>query len=205
MATKDRVVIALALLALGSTACSTAQEAEAPDGGLTSVHQVAATSQRAALSHLWYGVQIDYVKFDDVTTLAKGSLVKLVISGQVGEFTDGPGFVDPEPDDPLHNYLMTVTVDDVMKGDVSPGDTVHVLLTGLSIEPFKEALPEGTELGLYLVDAVGLSEKDGRGVYIPATPQGFIVGLKGQRAVALPMEHSVIPGKTVRDFLPTGR
>jgi hypothetical protein len=196
MATRDRLVIALALVALGGTACSTAQEAEAPDGGPTSAHQVAATSQRAALSRLWYGTQIDYAHFDDVTTLAKISSVKLVISGRVGEVTDGPG---------SRNYIMTVAVDDVMKGEISPGDTVHVLLTGRSIEPFRAALPEGTELGLYLVDAVGLSEDDGRGVYMPASPQGFIVGLKGQGSVALPMEHSVIPGKTVRDLLPIDR
>jgi hypothetical protein len=108
--------------------------------------------------------------------------------------------------------VMHVSVEEAVKGPVSPNEIVHVELplAGQPLNDYASALPVGTEVVLYLEPALAESSDfvvgnenfgrpPGSSLWRPG-PQGFIVGT--DQGVVLPLTHAIKPTQTLEERIP---
>jgi hypothetical protein len=188
------------LVVLGCLSCST-------EGGSETSHQ--GTADRIdpiPLTDLFSGVHYRYEELEHPTDLAALSLVQLVVAGEVSGFEAGPSFTPREPGDTLMNVVMHVSVSRTAKGPEPADGRVRVLLTGgsHSIEEVEAALPSGSEVVLYLTPPVDLPESASVDLWLPASPQGFLVGDSDGTGVIQPLAHKEMPNALLERQFPAG-
>ncbi len=143
--------------------------------------------------------------------------IELVVTGRVQGFEPGPIYFAESLDDPEAepNVVMSVTVDEVLKGDIQVGSTVYVAREDEKpLAAYSEALPPGTVVGLYLDAAPEEGDREGfvvgnENAGHPAGeplwqvgPQAFIVADGEDGGVIFPIDPRVSPQADFEDQLP---
>lgn len=154
-----------------------------------------------AVEDAWSLVHYDYDALPTWAALQAES--ELVFSGSVlaideGRIQDGQSLDDPGA---VRHALMSVQVDVAVHGDSSSGDTIYVELVkgGASLEKVREAIPAGTPVVLYLVEATNedavhpygddfVNRPENSVLWMPYTPQGFIIGYDESGDPLLPLD-----------------
>jgi len=162
-------------------------------------------SQEISVEQLFANLHYRYVEAETTAEMAEWPPVHVVVSGEVTGFVEGPSYVPVEEGD-LGNVVMSVSVEDVFKGDPKPGDTVDVIMYSGSrtAEQFEEAL-RGSRVALYLSPAVDLPREVAEGLWTPVTPQGFVVEEADGEGVVFPQEHRSLVHSTLEAQLPGKR
>lgn len=161
----------------------------------------------------------DFVNYSSTEELAS-ACKDVVVKGEVGEIRDGRQlgrFDDTFPD--IKTVVIPVRITTVAKGDVRPGDLVHIsqmTSDGVDASTWQQALPVGTPLVAYLTrttdehvgEGTGIDVKDfraglpdGADLYV-SSPQGFALE-DGDSALYFPFTDVKRPG-TLNDALPGG-
>lgn len=200
---------AVALLAATSVA-SCGDASEDPNGG-HATEQAAVDVKQAVQA---FRVFTDEVPVDSPIDYLPRA--KLVVTGVVEDFTPGRIIGAEEISSPLAYPMVTmhVATTEVIKGEMPPGDMTYVELplNGYDVEHFKEALPQGTIVALYLWPAslegggliVGNESAGlppGSQLWVPSGSEAIVVAT-GEPGVLLPGTGQVLPGKTIHGLLP---
>lgn len=145
-----------------------------------------------------------YVEFPQTEDLADEPFTDLGVSGTVRNFNEGPKLFADGGEDSGKTVIMHVVVDEVIAGAGRP-ETVDVALlsaNGQTPDDFRRVLPTGTEVVLYLSEGTD-ALANGAPLYVPATPQGFVVQTSGSGSgVAYPLAHEVDESETLSDQKP---
>lgn len=163
---------------------------------------------------LWDSVDYRMVEFSNARALLGLPGIDLVVRGTVVDFEQGPVFDAQYEGDPLaeHHVVMNVAAEKVWRGRPSKDGNVYVLLpaSNKTLDEFKQAIPVGTKVGLYLQHAPQAGDRlkisspmagrpDGALLWMPS-PQGFLVDI-GEDEVLLPLMH-VRRGQGLQSQLP---
>lgn len=201
---------AVDLLAAASVA-SCASVSDDPGGGRATGPAAGVDVQQAARA---FRVFTDEVPVDSPVEYLPRA--KLVVTGTVKDFTLGRIMDAEDISSPLAapRVTMQVATTEVIKGEMAPGDMTYVELplNGYDVEHFKEVLPPGTSVGLYLWPAnleggeliVGNESAGlppGSQLWVPSGSEAIVVAT-GETGVLLPGTGEVLPGKTVVGLLP---
>lgn len=150
-----------------------------------------------------------YNPLDSPTELpAHDPEIELVASGRALGFAEGPSY-QASP-----TVVMSVRVEEVMKGEAPSSGTVYVALERCSpLEAYSAALPADTNVGLYLSPAPvedGSStlgnNSAGRPAGVPlwqVGPQAFIVADGDDEGVVFPLFRKIMPQADFEDQLPS--
>jgi hypothetical protein len=104
-------------------------------------------------THLWSNIQWDSAHFDLPGPLATTPDVKLIVAGTIESIESGPILFARSLDDPQaeQQIVMAVKVAVTLKGETPASGMVYVQLDGnWPLEQYREGLPVGTVVGLYL-------------------------------------------------------
>lgn len=145
-----------------------------------------------------------YVEFPQTEDLAGEPFTDLGVAGTVRNFSMGPKLFADGGENSGKTVLMHVEVNEVIAGSGRPEIVDVALLSadGQNPSDFSRVLPHGTEVVLYLSqgsDALA----NGDLVYVPATPQGFVVQASANEpGVVYPLAHEMSESETLSDQKP---
>ncbi|TYL51507.1 hypothetical protein FXB39_09825 [Nocardioides sp. BGMRC 2183] len=165
-------VVALAPLLVGCGAAGPG------DGATTDIAAAAPAIDRSQVQAVFGAGQLRYLKVDEPEDLADLGPTELALVGVIAGYAAGPDmFPDDESD---HTVLMEVTPTEVFDG-VEEGP-IHVMFTvsiHTEVADLEAALPVGTPTALYLSQVARLPATFEGPVWVPVSPQGFIVEAHG--------------------------
>ncbi|TYL55338.1 hypothetical protein FXB39_03025 [Nocardioides sp. BGMRC 2183] len=159
------------------------------------------TADREQLHALFGAGQFRYMTVDEPEHLAALDTTELALVGEVMGYSEGP---DRFPEDQTdRTVLMEVKPSYVFDGKSQ--EAVRVMLTTAfetKLSDVEAALPTGSTAALYLNEVMDLRSEFDEPVWVPVSPQGFLVGLRSE--AAFPMDPQLDDSQGLQEQVPAG-